>query len=170
MLQNRKRMYSLDFRDSASSHLIVPHQKHDMLWKMLPSINNHSRFLAPVSDSIHPPHLFFVLPLLPNLPPGATAAGERGAAEDCVRRREGGGHRLPRARSDAVLEGAADALRGLPGADHHGDGQAQVFRHGARPDHVDGLSHLSDWDGGEAQVSAARRMLLIFSIQTFVHS
>lgn len=102
--------------------------------------------------------LFGFCPCLPSPPahlPGASAAGERGAAEDGVRRREGRGHRVPRARGDAVLEGAADALRGLPGADHHGDGQAQVLRHGAGSDHVDGLGHLSDRDRGEAQVSAA---------------
>lgn len=63
---------------------------------------------------------------------------------------------MPRTRGDAVLEGAADALRGVPGADHHGDGQAEVLWHGSRSDHVDGLGHLSNRDRREAQVSAAR--------------
>lgn len=125
---------------------------------------NHSTFFLksfvqpsarPISCSTNPSFLVFVLSLLA-CPPGASTAGERGAAADSVCRREGGGHRLPGARGDAVLEGAADALRGLSGADHHGDGQAQVLRHGAGSDHVDGLGHLSDRDRGEAQVSACR--------------
>lgn len=115
-------------------------------------------FARPTSYSTNPSHSVFVLafpPSLPTRPPGASAAGERGAAEDGVRWREGRGHRVPRARGDAVLEGAADVLRGVPGANHHGDGQAQVLRHGAGSDHVDGLGHLSDRHRGEAQVSAA---------------
>lgn len=70
-----------------------------------------------------------------------------------------------------MLEGAADALRGLPGADHHGDGQAQVLWHGAGSDHVDGLGHLSDRNGGEAQVAAAPTdVCCIFATQALFFS
>lgn len=85
--------------------------------------------------------------------PGASAARERSPAEDGVRWREGRSHRVPWARSDAVLERAANVLRRVSGADHHRDGQAEVLRHGPRSDHVDGLDHLSDRDRREAQVS-----------------
>lgn len=51
-----------------------------------------------------------------------------------------------------MLEGAADVLRGVSGADHHGDGQAEVLQHGPRSDHVDGIDHLSDRDRREAKV------------------
>lgn len=53
-----------------------------------------------------------------------------------------------------MLEGAADVLRGVSGADHHGDGQAEVLQHGPRSDHVDGFDHLSDRIRRETQVSA----------------
>lgn len=82
--------------------------------------------------------------------PGASAAGERGSAEDGVRRGEGRSHRLPRARSDAVLEGAAHVLRGVPSTDHHGDRQAEVLQLGPRSDHLDGIHHLSDRDRRKA--------------------
>lgn len=85
--------------------------------------------------------------------PGASAARERSPAEDGVRWREGRSHRVPWARSDAVLERAANILRRVSGADHHRDWQAEVLRHGPRSDHVDGLDHLSDRDRREAQVS-----------------
>lgn len=85
--------------------------------------------------------------------PGASAAGERGPAEDGVCRREGRSHRVPRARSDAVLERASDVLRGVSSTDYHRDGQAEVLWHGPRSDHVDGLNHLSDRNRREAQVS-----------------
>lgn len=55
-------------------------------------------------------------------------------------------------RSDAVLEGAAHVLRGVSSTDHHRDGQAEVLRHGPGSDHVDGVDHLPDRNGREAQV------------------
>lgn len=96
--------------------------------------------------------------ILPPTLPGASAAGERGPAEDGVRRREGRSHRVPRARSDAVLERAADVLRGVSSTDYHRDGQAEVLRLGPRSDHVDGLDHLPDRDRREAQVSTPQEL------------
>lgn len=83
---------------------------------------------------------------------GASAAGERGPAEDSVRWWEGRSHRVPRAWSDAVLERATDILRGVSITDYHWDRQAKVLQHGPRSDHMDGLYHLSDRDWREAQV------------------
>lgn len=159
----QKQCYSLLKNDAKPQLLCVNSSDRDgTIWPWLNTTVRAAVFCASFGKQTHSPSIFpfLFLPCPARFPklcsptlPGASAAGERGPAEDGVRWREGRGHRLPRARSDAVLEGAADILRGVSSADYHWDGQAEVLQHGPRSDHVDGLYHLSDRDRREAQVS-----------------